>query len=83
MPVTAADNLDKSICVLFAQGVGNSIRLNSQYISMNGDVVTNGSFTSISNNEGIHGNVYENQENSMIDYHAIIEELYFNDNEVT
>lgn len=46
---------------------------------MNGDIVTNGSFTTICDYESINGTAYENQENFMIDYHSTIEELYFYD----
>lgn len=77
IPAMAGEAQEIYTCVLFAQGTESSIRLNAQNVSMNGDVVTNGSFTTISDYEIINGTVYENQENFMIDYHSIIEELYF------
>lgn len=79
IPVMAEETQEIYACVLFAQGTDNSIRLNAQSISMNGDIVTNGNFTAISDYESINGTVYENQENFMIDYHSTIEELYFCD----
>ncbi|MDE5935890.1 MAG: hypothetical protein K2G83_00570, partial [Ruminococcus sp.] len=66
-------------CVLFAQGTDDSIRINSQSISINGDIVTNGTFSTNSEYSGIYGNVFDNQGNSMIDYQSTIEELYFYD----
>lgn len=75
----AEDTQEIFTCVLFAQEANNSIHINAQSISMNGDVVTNGTFTTSVEYEGINGTVYENQENCMIDYHSTIEELYFND----
>lgn len=82
-PVMAEGIQENFACVLFAQETGNSIRLKAQYISMDGDVVTNGNFTVISDYEDMNGTVYENRENCMIDYNSKIEELYFYDNEVT
>lgn len=78
-PVMAEETQEIYTCVLFAQGTEDSIRLSAQSVSMNGDIVTNGSFTTICDYESINGTAYENQENFMIDYHSTIEELYFYD----
>ncbi len=59
------------------KGVDNSIRVNAQSISMNGDVITNGNFVTVADYEGINGVIYEDQDNVMIDYHPTIEEMYF------
>lgn len=83
IPVMAEGIQENFVCVLFAQETGNSIRLKAQYISMDGDVVTNGNFIVISDYEDMNGTVYENRKNCMIDYNSKIEELYFYDNEVT
>ena len=77
--VMAEETQEVNTCVLFAQGADDSIRLSSQSISMNGDVVTNGNFITVSHYESVNGTVYEDQENCMIDYHSAIEELYFFD----
>lgn len=63
--------------VLFAQQTENSINITGNSISINGDIITNGTVLTVSNYSGINGSILEDQENCMIDYHSSIEELYF------
>jgi len=64
-------------CVLFACGDGDSIYVDAGHINMNGDIVTNGKFTTTLENPGINGTIYENQQNSMPDYEGAIQKQYY------
>lgn len=75
VPVNAAQEI--YTCVLFAEGTGESIRVEAGNINMNGDIVTNGKFVTTLQNPGLNGTVYENQENAMMDYQDSIETLYY------
>ena len=78
VPASADGGYSIPSCVLFAQMKNESIKINAQNIGINGDVVTNGVFTSVGRmNNNINGVVYENQENRMINYHSAIEDMYF------
>ena len=72
-----ADNAQEIYtCVLFATDETESIRVDSQSLNMNGDIVTNGRLiTQV--NSSYNGMVYENQDNEMVDLHSDIEDLYF------
>lgn len=71
-----AEIVNDNNCVLFAQGNGCSISISSSNITINGDLVTNGS-TGIDGSPNFNGNIYQNQSNTMLNYHSAINELYY------
>lgn len=83
MPIqnVKAEETDYFSGVIYAQSA-ELVKIGAKSLSLNGNIVTNGSVSIEAEHSNRNGALLENQENHMLDFHSIIEERYFYNNEV-
>lgn len=76
-----AEETDFFSGVIYAQSA-EQVKIGAKSLSLNGNIVTNGSILIEAEHSNMNGILLENQENHMLDFHSFIEKEYFYNDEV-
>lgn len=71
-----AEEIDFFSGVIYAQSA-EQVKIGAKSLSLNGNIVTNGSILIEAEHSNMNGILLENQENRMLDFHSFIESEYF------